>query len=161
MNSDKIIKEVMKKALEHAQVTMNLDIGGPFGAGIIDENGKIISISSNSVLRDHDASAHAEMNAIRLAGEIKGTHDLSGCTLITTTYPCPMCLGAAIWANIKHVIYGCNPHDAEKIGFRDDFIYRFIQDHQKDKNILTLDQMCREDCLPLFEEYKKKEKVIY
>jgi guanine deaminase len=161
MYNDQIIKEVMKKALEHAKTTMNEDIGGPFGAAIIDQDGNIVAISSNSVLRDHDASAHAEMNAIRMAGEIKGTHDLFGCTLVTTTYPCPMCLSAAIWANIKHVVYGCNPTDAECIGFRDDFIYRFIQDHQKDQNIITLNQMCREDCLPLFEEYKKKKKIIY
>jgi len=151
----------MKKALEHAKNTMNENIGGPFGAAIIDQDGSIVAISSNSVLRDHDPSAHAEINAIRLAGINKGTHDLSGCTLITTTYPCPMCLSAAIWANIKQVFYGCDPSDAERIGFRDDFIYKFIQGNQKDKKIIALNQMCREESLPLFEEYKKKEKTIY
>lgn len=93
MNNDTRIKDVMDKAIAEAKKTMNADVGGPFGAAIIDSNGKIISVASNSVLKDHDPTAHAEMNAIRMAGEQLGTHDLTGCTLVTTAYPCPMCLG--------------------------------------------------------------------
>jgi len=161
MNNDTRIKDVMDKAIAEAKKTMNADVGGPFGAAIIDSNGKIISVASNSVLKDHDPTAHAEMNAIRMAGEQLGTHDLTGCTLVTTAYPCPMCLGATIWANIKHVIYGCRPTDAEAIGFRDDFIYRFIRDDHPDKKVLVLTEKLREQCLDLFQEYKNKEKTIY
>ncbi|MCF7930913.1 MAG: nucleoside deaminase [Acholeplasmataceae bacterium] len=161
MNNDTRIKDVMDKAIAEAKKTMNADVGGPFGAAIIDSNGKIISVASNSVLKDHDPTAHAEMNAIRMAGEKLGTHDLTGCTLVTTAYPCPMCLGATIWANIKHVIYGCRPKDAEAIGFRDDFIYRFIRDDYPDKKVLVLTEKLREQCLDLFQEYKNKEKTIY
>lgn len=86
MKNNDFIKDVMQKAIEQAQKTMNDDIGGPFGAAIIDKDGKIISVSSNSVLNDHDPTAHAEINAIRQAGIALGTHDLSGCTLVTTAY---------------------------------------------------------------------------
>jgi guanine deaminase len=161
MDKDTSIKDVMDKAIAKAKTTMNDDIGGPFGAAIIDQNGKIISVSSNSVLKDHDPTAHAEMNAIRQAGEKLGTHDLTGCTLVTTAYPCPMCLGAIIWANIKHVIYGCRPADADDIGFRDAFIYKFMRDEHPDKQVLILDEKHRTECLPLFKEYKEKNKVIY
>ncbi|PKK90369.1 MAG: nucleoside deaminase [Tenericutes bacterium HGW-Tenericutes-7] len=161
MNNDTRIKDVMDKAIAQAKKTMNKNIGGPFGAAIIDKDGTIISVTSNSVLKDHDPTAHAEINAIREAGEKLGTHDLNGCTLVTTAYPCPMCLGAIIWANIKHVVYGCRPKDAEDIGFRDDFIYRFIRDEHPDKKILTIDEGFRETCLLLFKEYKEKEKTLY
>ncbi len=161
MDKDTSIKDVMDKAIAKAKTTMNDDIGGPFGAAIIDQNGKIISVSSNSVLKDHDPTAHAEMNAIRQAGELLGTHDLTGCTLITTAYPCPMCLSAIIWANIKHVIYGCRPNDADSIGFRDAFIYRFMRDEHPDKKLLILDEKYRDECLLLFKEYNEKEKEIY
>ncbi len=161
MNNDTKIKEVMGKAIAEAKKTMNDNVGGPFGAAIIDKEGKIVSVSSNSVLRDHDPTAHAEINAIRAAGEKLGTHDLSGCTLVTTAYPCPMCLGAIIWSNINHVIYGCRPKDAEAIGFRDDFIYRFIKDDHPDKKILAIDEAFREQCLILFKEYQEKEKTLY
>ena len=72
-----------------------------------------------------------------------------------------MCLSAIIWANIKKVYFGCRPEDAEKIGFRDDFIYKFIENKSKDKNILDIYELDREECLQLFEEYSKKKKTIY
>ena len=161
MNKDNSISDVMHKAIAKAKTTMNDDIGGPFGAAVIDQYGKIISVTSNSVLKDNDPTAHAEMNAIRQAGKKLGTHDLTGCTLVTTAYPCPMCLAASIWANIKHIVYGCRPSDAHSIGFRDEFIYRFMRDKHPDKHILTLDEKHRDECLLLFKEYKEKQKIIY
>lgn len=155
------MNEFLLKAIEQARKTMNEDIGGPFGAVIIDKNGDILSVSSNSVLRDNDPTAHAEINAIREACKKINSYDLSDCILYTTAYPCPMCLSAIIWANIKKVYFGCRPEDAEKIGFRDDFIYKFIENKSKDKNILDIYELNREECLQLFEEYSKKKKTIY
>lgn len=153
--------ELMSLAIDKARKTMNQDIGGPFGALILDAKGKIVAIASNSVLKDHDPTAHAEMNAIRLATKTLGTHDLTDCTLYTTAYPCPMCLGAIIWANIKKVYYGCSAQDADKIGFRDDFIYEFIRNNQSDKNILVLEETEKSSCLSLFQEYQEKNKELY
>lgn len=155
------MQKPIELAIKRAEETMRKDIGGPFGAAIIDEMGNIVAVSSNSVLRDKDPTAHAEVNAIREATKKLGTHDLSGCVLYTTAYPCPMCLGAIIWANIKKCYYGCRPSDAEKIGFRDDFIYRFIKDDCADKRVLEINESDREDCLKLFEEYHEKEKELY
>ena len=152
---------LMNLAIIEAKKTMNENIGGPFGALITDYSGRIVSVSSNSVLKDHDPTAHAEMNAIRKASEALGTHDLSGCTLYSTSYPCPMCLGAIIWANIKNVVYGCTAKDADEIGFRDDFIYKFIEEGKTDIEILDIEEKHRNECLALFQEYAKKEKQMY
>ena len=149
----------MELGIEEARKTMNMNLGGPFGAVITDKDGRVIAIASNTVLGDSDATAHAEVNAIRKAGKVLGTHDLSGCTLYATGYPCPMCLSAIIWANIKTVYYGTDLSDAEKIGFRDDVIYNFIKDN--DNNVLELKQMDHEKCLELFNEYVDKNKEIY
>ncbi len=153
--------DFMAKAASRAKETMNQNIGGPFGALIIDKDNNILAIASNSVLKDHDPTAHAEINAIRQASQNLGTHDLSGCTLYTTCYPCPMCLGAIIWSNIKKVYYGCTAEDAGAIGFRDDFIYDFIQNNAKNTEILDLENQDREHCLTLFQEYHEKEKEMY
>ena len=156
-------EQFMKLGIDRAFNTMSKNIGGPFGAVIV-KDGKIIAVSSNSVLRDNDPTAHAEVNAIRQAGKVLGTYDLSDCELYATGYPCPMCLSAIIWANIKKVYYGCTPLDAEKIGFRDDFIYNFITDLRNNKQndkLLSLKELNREDCLKLFEEYSKNNKTIY
>ena len=119
---------MIELGIEEARKTMNEGKGGPFGA-VITRNGKIITVASNTVISSHDASAHAEINAIRKAGKILGTHDLSDCEIYATGYPCPMCLSAIIWANIKKVYYGTNLDDAKEIGFRDEFIYEHIKNN--------------------------------
>lgn len=149
----------MKEAISEARRTMNENIGGPFGA-MITKDDKIISVSSNTVLGDNDPTAHAEINAIRKACKALNTYDLSGCTIYATGYPCPMCLSAIMWANIKDVYYGTNLNDAEAIGFRDDFIYDFIRNGNKG-DILNIKNINRDECLELFKEYQEKNKTIY
>jgi guanine deaminase len=154
-------EKAMLLAIEKARETMNSNIGGPFGAAIISESGAILAVSSNSVLRDHDATAHAEVNAIREAGKMMKTHDLTGYVLYTTCYPCPMCLSAVIWANIKVIYYACTSKDAENIGFRDDFIYDVINNFDGSTDIIKLYPVDKQDAIKLFEEYSKKNKTIY
>ncbi len=153
------MEDKMIMAIEEARRTMNEDKGGPFGAVITDLDGNVISVASNLVLESHDPTAHAEVMAIRRASEKLGTHDLSGCILYATGYPCPMCLSAIIWANIKKVYYGTNLKEAEEIGFRDDFIYEYL--NGKNKNVLDIEQLNHDECIELFNEYKDKNKEIY
>ena len=156
MNKQKIMAAAAQKAAE----TMKENIGGPFGSAIV-KDGEILCIASNSVLGDHDPTAHAEVNAIRAASRILGTHDLSGCELYATGYPCPMCMSAIIWANIKKVYISGMPKDAEKIGFRDDFIYRFIEGGCQDQNIVTIEPLGTETAVNLYETYASLKKPIY
>ena len=157
----KISNDVIERAIKLAKNTMNENIGGPFGAAVIGPEGQILSIASNSVLGDHDPTAHAEINAIRKAGKVLGTHDLSGCVLYATGFPCPMCLSAIIWSNIKEVYFGTDLKDAENIGFRDDFIYKFINGGLKDESVMKIGQIGRDKCIELFNEYAAKEREIY
>lgn len=154
-------KDVMRLAIERARKTVNENLGGPFGSAIVDKDGNVIAVSSNRVLGDNDPTAHAEVLAIREACRRLGTHDLSGCRIYATGYPCPMCLGAIIWANIKECYFGASPKDAARVGFRDDFIYDFIKDDCRDSETLSLKSVSSDECVKLFEEYAEKEKEIY
>ena len=87
-----------------------------FGAVIL-KDGEVVASSHNTVIESKDPTAHAEVNAIRKACRVLNTHDLSGCVLYTSAEPCPMCLSAIIWANIKKVYYANTRSDADKIGF--------------------------------------------
>ena len=153
------MKDIMKLGIEEARTTMNEGKGGPFGAVITDIEGKVITIASNKVLESHDPTAHAEIMAIRKASEILGTHNLENCILYVTGYPCPMCLSAIMWANIKKVYYGTNLEDAEKIGFKDKKIYDYLKNN--DNNILNIEQLNYDECLELFKEYQRNNKEIY
>ncbi len=154
-------ENLMSQAIDRARWTMNENVGGPFGALIQGPDGKVLAVSSNSVLRDHDPTAHAEINAIRAAARTLGTHDLSGCVLYTTCYPCPMCMGAILWANIREIVYGCRPADADAIGFRDDFMYEFMKSGRVKTEVLKITEKYREECLRLFGEYQAKDHTLY
>ena len=149
----------MKKAKENAENGIRNKEGGPFGAVITDKNGNIISNGNNKVICSKDPTAHAEIVAIREACKKLNTYDLSNCILYTSCEPCPMCLSAIIWANIKEVYYGCTKEDAGKIGFRDNAIYDFIKG--KDNNLLKLKQIDRDECIKVFEKYEKNSGIIY
>ena len=155
------MNEVMHKAINLAKETMRRGIGGPFGAAVVDKDGNILSVASNTVLRDHDPTAHAEINAIREACKRLRTHDLSECILYATSEPCPMCLSAIMWANIRTVYYGCTAKDAADIEFRDDFIYGVLSDVENNASVIHLEELDREICLELFKEYKETNKQLY
>ena len=144
----------MKKAIRESEINLinKFKDGGPFGAVII-KDGEIISSAHNTVLKSKDATAHAEVNAIREASRKLNTHDLSGCILYTSAQPCPMCLSAIIWANIKEVYYANTKEEADDIGFRDDMIYEYIKDNNEE--ILKLHHMESEEALEVFKEFKK------
>ena len=149
----------MEKALNQANFGWTHKEGGPFGALILDKNGNIVSVANNQVLLKHDPTAHAEVQAIRQACEKLGTHDLSGYTLYTTCEPCPMCLSAIIWANIKKVYFGCTKKDAADIGFRDDMIYEYLKGNEKD--VLELLPIDREDCIKSFNDFHNDKGQLY
>lgn len=153
------MNKYMKIAKDIAENGMNNDEGGPFGAIIIDKNGVVISKGNNQVLGSNDPTAHAEIVAIRDACKKLNTYDLSEYILYTSCEPCPMCLSAIIWSNIKEVYYACTKKDAAEIGFRDDMIYEYLKGNNKE--LLNLKQINREECIYLFEEYKKQGKTIY
>lgn len=107
----------MQCAINEAQKNIRTISGGPFGACIV-RKGEVIAAAHNTVLKN-DATAHAEINAIRKASKKLGTFDLSGCTIYSTTEPCPMCFSAIHWARIKKIVYGTSISDACKVGFNE------------------------------------------
>ncbi len=113
MNHEKF----MGLAIREARKNIKDMAGGPFGACIV-KKGRVVAVSRNTVLKT-DATAHAEINAIKKASRKLGAYDLSGCIIYSTTEPCPMCFAAIHWARIKSIIYGTKISDAKKIGFNE------------------------------------------
>ena len=158
------MNKYMKIAKKLSEENLKTNVGGPFGACIVKE-GKIIGKGSNHVLSNNDPTAHAEVMAIRDACKNINSYDLSGCELYTSCYPCPMCLSAILWANIKKVYYGNTKEDAANIGFRDSFIYDFINkitDGSNDNNTLNLECIDRNETIKSFNKFtEKSDKIIY
>ena len=156
------MNEFMKVAIELSNDNFEKKFGGPFGACVVKDS-KIIGRGMNQVIKNNDPTAHAEVMAIRNACENINSFDLSGCEIYTSCYPCPMCLSAIIWSNIKKVYYGNTKEDAADIGFRDDFIYEYIEKLSKniqDDSVLKLKSMNREEAIEVFKKYKEMEDKI-
>ena len=153
----------MEEADRLAKENLETRNGGPFGAVIV-KDGNIVGRGNNHVLKNNDPTAHAEVMAIRDACHNLNTYDLSGCTLYTSCYPCPMCLSAIIWSNIKNVYYGNTKEDAANIGFRDEMIYNYIDNLNKniEDNTLKLVELDRLETIKTFNKFSEdKDKTIY
>jgi tRNA(adenine34) deaminase len=116
-NADLRMDELwMEEALRCAQRA--LEIGEvPVGAVVV-RDGKIVGRGWNRNISDRDPAAHAEIIALREAGETVGNHRLGDCDLFVTIEPCPMCAGALIHARIRRLVYGSDDPKAGAVRSR-------------------------------------------
>jgi len=111
----------LDRAVEEAERNVRLG-GGPFGALVV-RGDEVVSIGVNQVTRSLDPTAHAEVVAIRAACQALGDFRLTGCVLVSSCEPCPLCLSAAMWARVDRVLYAADRHDAAASGFDDSTFY--------------------------------------
>jgi tRNA(adenine34) deaminase len=114
--------EFMREALEEARR------GGaagevPVGA-IVVMDGAIVARAHNAPIARADPTAHAEVLALRAAGEKRGNYRLAGATLYATVEPCAMCCGAALHARVARVVYGARDPKAGAV----ESLYRLLDD---------------------------------
>jgi tRNA(Arg) A34 adenosine deaminase TadA len=138
----------MRRAIELAVENVRTNRGGPFGC-VIARDGKIIAEGTNLVVSTNDPTAHAEIVAIRRACEKLGTFQLTGHDVITSCEPCPMCLGAMLWARPDRIVYACTHADAADIGFDDAFVYDEIA-KPRDLRTIPMTQILRTEALEPF-----------
>jgi len=147
-------KEFMHEAISQSVLSVK-NGGGPFGAVIV-KDGKIIAKAANSVTQTNDPTAHAEVNAIRIASAKLDSFDLSGCEIYTSCEPCPMCLGAIYWARLDKIYYGNSKQDAKNIGFDDSFIYAELDLPLEERKIKAT-QLEHDKAHKAFENWELKE----
>ena len=152
----KKLNKYMEIAINEARLGMIKGDGGPFGAVIV-KDGEIVARSHNQVLLTHDPTMHAEIAAIREACAKFGRFDLSDCEIYSTCLPCPMCLGAIMWAKMPKLYYGAVDSDAAAAGFDDEYIYDVIKNGLHDKCSLSAEETDADECRKLFAEWMAKD----
>ena len=103
---DAIDAHWMRQALEFAERAQHEDNEIPVGAIIVSAEGERIAEGWNRNIAESDPSAHAEIVAMRRAGQALGNHRLIGCTLYVTLEPCAMCAMAMVHARVARVVFG-------------------------------------------------------
>ncbi len=111
MDHEKYMRAALELAREAAE---NGEV--PVGCVVASPEGGIIGRGRNRREEGRDATAHAEIEAIRAACAALGTWNLSGCTLFVTLEPCPMCAGAIINSRISTVVYGAKEPYSGSVG---------------------------------------------
>ena len=152
-------EELMREAIRLSEENVR-NGGGPFGA-VIARDGEIVATGVNRVTSENDPTSHAEINAIRAAGRILGTFDLSGCEIYSSCEPCPMCLGAIYWAHLDRLYFGNDKKNAAEIGFDDAFIYKELSLKPSDR-ALKASRLLPGEAVRAFREWSSKDdKIAY
>ena len=139
MNEVELLREVIEMGVESAAGE-----GGPFGALVAVEGGRVVGRGTNRVISDGDPTLHAEVVAIREACRTLGTHDLTGSVLYASCEPCPMCFGAAYWARVDRIVHAASRADAAAAGFDDAAIHADVARPPAERELVTV-QFLAED----------------
>lgn len=149
MTHEQLIERAIRLSVENVAQG-----GGPFGA-VVARRGEIVAEGVNRVTALNDPTAHAEVQAIRLAAQRLGRFDLSDCELYASCEPCPMCLGAIYWARLSRLYYAATQHDAAAAGFDDALIYREMALAPSLRRLPTA-SFSREEALEAFRRWREQ-----
>ncbi|MDD6044398.1 MAG: nucleoside deaminase [Clostridia bacterium] len=141
--------EYMKLALNEAKAALAAG-EVPVGAVVI-KDGNIIAAAHNRVEEYGDATAHAEMLALRMAAEATGDWRLCGCSLYVTLEPCPMCAGAILNSRIKEAVFGAFDGEMGCCGSRTD-----LTDGLLPRRVRCVGGIMEEECAALLSEAFKR-----
>jgi tRNA(adenine34) deaminase len=106
----------MRVALETARLKGEDPSLSPIGCCIV-LDGHVIATEANHVAEHRDATAHAEIETIRVAGREFEDGELRGAVLYSTLQPCGMCTMASIWAKVSRIVYGAGREDVHRMYF--------------------------------------------
>ncbi len=143
MNETELLREVIEMGVESAAAE-----GGPFGALVAVDGGRVVGRGTNRVISEGDPTLHAEMVAIREACRTLGTHDLSGTVLYASCEPCPMCFGAAYWARVDRIVHAASRADAAAAGFDDAAIHADVARPLEERELVTVQLLAEEGWRP-------------
>lgn len=110
--AERLMNEVVALASKRVE-----EGGVPFSASVVTPDGRILGSGVNTVMADHDPTAHAEVCAIRHACATHGLTNLSGTVLLASGEPCAMCYISALFAGVSEVIYAVSADQAAQYGY--------------------------------------------
>lgn len=145
-------REHMRQAIQLMRQSGVVDkTGGPFGAVIV-RDGEVLAASGNSVLRDNDPSAHAEVNAIRAACKKVGAPNIKGAVMFTSCECCPMCYATAYWARLSKIYYAASWTDYADLF--DDSNISIDMKRPYAQRTVKVSQLMRSDAQKVWLEYR-------
>ena len=131
----------------------------PVGAVLV-KNDQVVAEGWNLSILNHDACAHAEIMAIRNAGQVVENYRLIDCTLYVTLEPCPMCAGALVHARIKRLVYGAGDYKTGAAGSVFDLVRSDKLNHQIEVTSGIYAEQCATKISDFFKRRRKEKKAL-
>lgn len=135
----------------------------PIGAVLVDESGVVVAAGHNLREKNHDATAHAEMEVIREGCEKLGRWRLSGTTLYVTIEPCPMCAGALMNGRVDRLVYGSAESKFGAVESLFNIVNNPVLNHRMEVTAGVLEDECRnimKDFFKMRREQRKEAKKL-
>jgi tRNA(adenine34) deaminase len=149
-------EQAMSAAIEQAKIARSIG-EVPIGAVIVHEpSGRIVGRGCNRRETDRDPTAHAEILAMREAGQSVGHWRLLDCTLYVTLEPCPMCAGALVNARIPRLVYGADDPKAGAVRT----LYQICQDPRLNHRVEVLPHLLTDECANLLREFFQAQRAL-
>ena len=146
----------MREAVGEAQVALRLD-EVPIGCVIVHEpTQRIVGRGHNLRQTNHDATAHAEIQAIREACAALSSWRLIDCTLFVTLEPCPMCAGAIVNARIPRLVYGCDDPKAGAVRT----LYQLCEDARLNHRTAVTPGVLADECAELLRSFFRAQRAL-
>ncbi len=152
VETDALRLKWMGEALAGARAAAEMD-EVPIGCVIVHEpSGEVVGRGQNRRQIDRDATAHAEILAIREAGKRLGDWRLWDCTMYVTLEPCPMCAGAIVNARIPKLVYGCDDPKAGAVRT----LFRICEDVRLNHRVEVVAGVMAEECGEVLREFFRR-----
>ncbi|WP_159653808.1 tRNA adenosine(34) deaminase TadA [Vibrio atypicus] len=132
----------------------------PVGAVLVSKEGEIIAEGWNQSIGHYDATAHAEMQTLRKAGQILENYRLLDTTLYVTLEPCPMCAGALLHSRVKRIVFGAADLKAGAAGTVLNLFEHQAAYHYADVEQGLLEEECRSQLQAFFKRRRKEKKEL-
>lgn len=156
----------MRFAIALSRKNLEHQTGGPFGAAIFNEEGRLLSPGVNLVLSTNCSILHAEITAMAVAQKMLGRYDLgdggqASYALYASTEPCAMCFGAIPWSGVNQLVCGARDEDARRIGFDEGPKMPGWVDALEKRKINVIRDVLRREAVLVLNDYAASGGVIY
>jgi tRNA(Arg) A34 adenosine deaminase TadA len=160
-------EERMRLAIDLARQNVVRRTGGPFGSAIFrSDDGALIGVGTNSVIRLNNSTLHAEMVAFMMAQASLGTYSLGADglpahELYTSCEPCAMCLGGVLWSGVRRLVCAATREDANRLSFDEGPVFPESYTYLAERGVEVTREMCREEANEVFALYLARGGAIY
>lgn len=146
----------MREAIELARQAESLG-EVPIGCVVVhDQTARVVGRGYNRRQTDHDPTAHAEILALRQAGQALGHWRLLDCTMYVTLEPCPMCAGALVNARIPRLVYGCDDPKAGAVKT----LYQLCEDGRLNHRVVVQAGVLAEECGQMLQDFFRAQRGL-